>query len=90
MAAVAVTPSPARAGQALTFAATAFAVTHAITLSVTGPDGGFVITDQATTDGSGNFTWTAEVASSDTGILSYTVSDGTTSVSGTVQIYSST
>jgi hypothetical protein len=87
-AAVAVSPSPGSVGKPFTFAATGFAHAHAITLAVTGPDASFAIQDQATTDSSGNYTWTDEITAEEVGVLAYSVTDGTDTVQGRIQIWS--
>ena len=87
-AAVAVTPSAPEVGSPITFAATGFANTTAITLAVTGPDGDFAAHDVDTTDGAGAYTWTGEVTAEAPGIMSWSITDGTTTKKGTVEVFS--
>jgi hypothetical protein len=76
------TPIPA-------FTCTGFALTHAISLAITGADASFILHDSATTDGAGAYTWAAgEITLEQLGPVAWSINDGTTTISGSIQVVS--
>lgn len=88
MAAAVAVPTALRKGSTFDIVATGFTATHAISLVVTGADGSFVLHDAATTDGSGNFTWSSEITLDQLGTVSWSVTDGSSTVTGSIQVSS--
>lgn len=79
-------PTTVTQGATVDFVATGFATTHAISLAITGADESFILHDAATTDGSGNYTWSAEVTFEALGIATWSITDGTATKTGTIQV----
>lgn len=88
MAAAVAVPTQLRHGSAFDIVATGFLATSAISLAITGADASFILHDSDTTDGSGNFTWSSEITVEALGNVAWSVTDGTSTKTGTIQVTS--
>ncbi len=87
MAAAVNAPTRISKGSAPTFAATGFAATHSISLTLDGADQSLHAVLSGTTDGSGNITWTTPITLEALGNATWSINDGTTTVAGIIQVW---
>lgn len=88
MAAAVAVPTALRKGSTFDIVATGFIATHAISLVITGADQSFVLHDAAVTDSNGDFTWSSEITLDQLGTVSWSITDGTSTKTGNIQVSS--